>query len=54
MAAFLANLAPEVLRLERDLREGIWRPGRYTAIQVGDPKPRRVSAAPFSDRYRAH
>ena len=30
-AAFLANLETEALRLERELRSGRWRPGRYVA-----------------------
>jgi RNA-directed DNA polymerase len=54
VAAFLANLEPNVLRLERELRDGTWRPGPYTVIEVRDPKPRRVSAAPFRDRVVHH
>jgi retron-type reverse transcriptase len=53
-AAFLANLETHCLRLERDLRSGRWRPGRYTVMQVRDPKPRRISAAPFRDRVVHH
>ena len=53
VAAFLANLEGNVLRLERDLREA-WQPGPYTVIEVRDPKPRRVSAAPFRDRVVHH
>ncbi len=53
-AAFMAGLEPEALALERALREGRWRPGRYTVIRVRDPKPRRVSAAPFRDRVVHH
>ena len=49
-AAFIANLEREVLQLESHLREGRYRPGRYTVIQIKDPKPRMVSAAPFRDR----
>ena len=47
VAAFLANLETEVLRLERELRTGRYRPGRYKTIEVFDPKHRVVSAAPF-------
>ena len=36
-AAFLANLEREVLRLERELLAGTWRPGRYVVINVLDP-----------------
>ena len=53
-AAFHANLEAEVLRLERQLRDGTWRPGRYLEIEVTDPKRRLVSAAPFRDRVVHH
>jgi retron-type reverse transcriptase len=53
-AAFLANLERNVLRIERELLDGTWRPGSYTVIEVRDPKPRRVSAAPFRDRVVHH
>ena len=53
-AAFLANLEKEVLRLERELQDGSYRPGRYKEIQVFDPKHRVVSAAPFRDRVVHH
>ena len=54
VAAFLANLETEVLRLERELRSGSYRPGRYTTIEIFDPKHRIVSAAPFRDRVVHH
>ena len=54
VAAFLARLEHEVLRLERALLAGAWRPGRYVEIAVRDPKPRMVSAAPFRDRVVHH
>ena len=54
VAAFLARLERELLRLERDLLAGTWRPGRYVEIDVRDPKPRTVSAAPFRDRVVHH
>ena len=53
-AAFLARLESEVLRLEKELGSGTWRPGRYVVIDVFDPKHRRVSAAPFRDRVVHH
>ncbi len=53
-AAFLANLEPELLRLERTLRAGSYRPGRYVEIRIRDPKERIVSAAPFRDRVVHH
>ena len=54
VAAFLANLEREVLRLERELRGGSYLPGRYTKIEIFDPKHRIVSAAPFRDRVVHH
>ena len=54
VAAFPANLEKEVLRLERELKTGRYRPGRYTTIEIFDPKHRVVSAAPFRDRVVHH
>ncbi len=53
-AAFLANLETQVLRLERELQTGRYRPGRYKTIEIFDPKHRVVSAAPFRDRVVHH
>jgi hypothetical protein len=53
-AAFIAGLETEVLRLERELQAGIWKPGRYVEIEVFVPKHRLVSAAPFRDRVVHH
>jgi RNA-directed DNA polymerase len=53
-AAFAANLERQLLRLERELLDGTWRPGRYVELRVLDPKPRLVSAAPFRDRVVHH
>ena len=53
-AAFMANLEKHLLRLERTLQDETWRGGGYTVIEVLDPKPRQVSAAPFADRVVHH
>ncbi len=53
-ASFFANLERELLTLERELREGTYRPGRYVEILVREPKERLVSAAPFRDRVVHH
>ncbi|MGP0058297.1 MAG: reverse transcriptase/maturase family protein [Beijerinckiaceae bacterium] len=53
-AAFYANLERELLRLERELRDGRYRPGRYVTIEIKEPKKRLVSAAPFRDRVVHH
>jgi retron-type reverse transcriptase len=54
VAAYLAGLETRSLALERALRTRRWRPGRYTVIRIRDPKPRRISAAPFRDRVVHH
>ena len=53
-AAFQANLEREILRLERELQRGTYKPGHYVEILVKDPKERLVSAAPFRDRVVHH
>ena len=53
-AGFYANLERELLRLERSLLDGSYRPGRYVEILVKEPKERLVSAAPFRDRVVHH
>lgn len=53
-AAFAANLERELLKLERELRSGRYRPGGYVEIELFDPKHRIVSAAPFRDRVVHH
>ena len=53
-ASFFANLEGAILALERQLRAGEYRPGRYVAFEVNDPKRRIVSAAPFRDRVVHH
>ena len=53
-AGFYANLERELLRLERSLLDGTYRPGRYVEIAIKEPKERLVSAAPFRDRVVHH
>lgn len=53
-AAFIARLETEALRLERQLLDGSYKPGRYRRIEIRDPKHRIVSAAPFRDRVVHH
>jgi len=43
-----------LLRLERELRDGSYRPGHYIEIELKRPKHRIVSAAPFRDRVVHH
>lgn len=53
-AAFLADLDTECLRLQRELREGRYQPGAFHHFAIRDPKPRRISVAPFRDRVVHH
>ena len=53
-ARFFADWEREVVRLERELREGSYRPGAYHYFQITDPKLRIVAAAPFRDRVVHH
>lgn len=53
-AAFAANLEREILKLERELLGGRYKPGGYVEIELFDPKHRIVSAAPFRDRVVHH
>jgi retron-type reverse transcriptase len=54
VAAFRANLEPELYRLQRQLAGGSYRPGPYHTFRIVDPKPRLISAAPFRDRVVHH
>ena len=54
VAAFEYNLERELLRLERELQSETWRPGGYTSFYINEPKRRKISAAPFSDRVVHH
>ncbi len=54
VARFLAHEEPELLRLQRELLEGTWRPGRPTTFVIRDPKERVITAAPFRDRVLHH
>ena len=53
-SAFFANIERELLRLERELLDASYRPGRYVEILIREPKQRLVSAAPFRDRIIHH
>jgi retron-type reverse transcriptase len=53
-ARFFAEWENEVVRLERELRDGSYRPGPYFYFTVKEPKQRIVAAAPFRDRVVHH
>lgn len=54
VAAFLLDLEPRCYAIADALRAGTWRPGRYHAFWIHDPKRRLISAAPFADRVVHH
>lgn len=44
----------ELVRLQRELTDGTYRPGPYHTFTLHDTKPRLISAAPFRDRVVHH
>ena len=48
------DLEGNLLRLQRELREGIYLPGGYHTFWVHEPKSRMISAAPVRDRVVHH
>lgn len=44
----------ELLRLQRELESGEYRPGQFTTHRITRPKPRLISAAPYRDRVVHH
>jgi RNA-directed DNA polymerase len=53
-ARFFTGWETGVARLEAELRDGSYRPGRYHYFRIHDPKTRTVAAAPFRDRVVHH
>jgi len=54
VARFVANADSELSALEYELRSGTYEPSDYDQFRVMDPKPRRISCAPFRDRVVQH
>lgn len=54
VARFVHELEPNLCELQRELEEGIYRPGGYRTFWMHDPKPRQISAASFRDRVVHH
>lgn len=53
-ARFFGEWEQEVVRLERELGGGSYRPGSYHYFKIHEPKERVVAAAPFRDRVVHH
>ena len=51
---FFINLEPNLLRLQRELLDGSWKPGPFHVFSIREPKVRRICAAPFPDRVLHH
>lgn len=54
VARFLLEWEPQLIGLQRELKDEAYVPGGYRTFLVREPKPRRISAAPFRDRVVHH
>jgi retron-type reverse transcriptase len=54
VSRFHHDLESNLLGLRRTLVAEEYRPGRYRAFRIRDPKPRLISAAPYRDRVVHH
>jgi hypothetical protein len=52
--AFNYNLEQELEQIQIQLRDKIYCPGAYKTFEVMEPKPRKISAAPYRDRVVHH
>jgi len=54
VAQFEFNLEKNVIKLSEELKNKIYRPGKYKNFYVNDQKRRLITAAPFRDRVIHH
>lgn len=47
---FELNLESEILKIEKDLREGKYKSGEYKTFKIYEPKERIIMASPYKDR----
>lgn len=52
--AFELDLEKNLLTLQKELKEGSFRPGPYRRFRIFEPKERVISAAPYRDRVVHH
>lgn len=52
--SFNFNQERELLKVQRELRDGSYRPGQFRTHWVNHPKSRLISAAPYRDRVVHH
>lgn len=53
-ARFEYNLERNLFDLSKKLEAQTWRPGPYREFYIYEPKPRKISAAPYEDRVVQH
>ncbi len=53
-ARFEFNLERELIKIQKELVEKSYRPGKYREFYIYEPKPRKISAAPYRDRVVQH
>jgi len=53
-AEFAFDWEPRLLQIQREIEAGTWIPGEYHHFHISEPKPRKISAAPFADRVVHH
>jgi RNA-directed DNA polymerase len=54
VADFSLNLEGELLRLQQELTDFTYRPGRYRLFTIYERKKRQIAAVPFRDRVLHH
>lgn len=54
VATFEYHQERELIRLQDELQQGAWRPGKYHHFYIHEPKRRLIAAAPFRDRVVHH
>jgi RNA-directed DNA polymerase len=54
VARFEYRVEDYLVQLRKELLAGTYRPGPYAHFRIKDPKPRKISAAPFRDRVVHH
>jgi retron-type reverse transcriptase len=52
--SFNIEIESELIRLQQELLQKTYRPGKYTEFYITDPKKRKISAAPYRDRVIHH
>lgn len=50
VAHFVLNAPEEIAKLERELKDGTYRPRKPKMFAITSPKPREISSIPFRDR----